>query len=237
MIIFGKFLTGVRFFDKKGGLKFGEIYEFVGGPGSYKTALCHQIAVKFVQSTQGKVIYIDTDGTFQPERLLRISKAFSINEKLLDNIFVSRHYEFSELINELKMIPKKVDKPFLLIIDSIITPFASIPRDRRIESLFLLAKHLRRIAYLGNAVVITNQIRAYRQSEFISELEKQIRLPTTIWEKLGVLPALHPLIDTFIDTRIFLQKTSRKMIIGRIIFSRSLKEEIFGIRVIGDILI
>jgi RAD51-like protein 2 len=56
-----------------GGIALGELTELAGSPGSGKTTLCLQLSVNAALPTycggvQGRVVYIDTEGSFSPER-------------------------------------------------------------------------------------------------------------------------------------------------------------------------
>ena len=75
---------------------------------------------------QGKVVYLDTEGNFRPERIEAIAERFGLDsEQTLDNIIVSRvfsHEEQMEIIKPIAALLSDADQgPFrLLIIDSII---------------------------------------------------------------------------------------------------------------------
>lgn len=72
--------TGSRELDKLlgGGIETGSITEVFGEFRSGKTQLCHTLAVTCQLPVsqgggEGKCLYIDTEGTFRPERLLAVS--------------------------------------------------------------------------------------------------------------------------------------------------------------------
>lgn len=72
--------TGSRELDKLlgGGIETGSITEIFGEFRSGKTQLCHTLAVTCQLPVsqgggEGKCLYIDTEGTFRPERLLAVS--------------------------------------------------------------------------------------------------------------------------------------------------------------------
>lgn len=73
--------TGSRELDKLlgGGIETGSITEIFGEFRSGKTQLCHTMAVTCQLPVsqgggEGKCLYIDTEGTFRPERLLAVSE-------------------------------------------------------------------------------------------------------------------------------------------------------------------
>lgn len=71
--------TGSRELDKLlgGGIETGSITEVFGEFRTGKTQLCHTLAVTCQLPVsqgggEGKCLYIDTEGTFRPERLLAV---------------------------------------------------------------------------------------------------------------------------------------------------------------------
>lgn len=72
--------SGSRELDKLlgGGIETGSITEVFGEFRTGKTQLCHTLAVTCQLPVsqgggEGKCLYIDTEGTFRPERLLAVS--------------------------------------------------------------------------------------------------------------------------------------------------------------------
>lgn len=63
-----------------------------------KTQLCHQLAVTCQMpisqgGAEGKCLYIDTEGTFRPERLLSTAERYQMSgEQVLDNVAYARAY-------------------------------------------------------------------------------------------------------------------------------------------------
>jgi DNA repair protein RAD51 len=63
-----------------------------------KSQLCHTLAVTCqlpvsMGGGEGKCLYIDTEGTFRPVRLLAVAERFGLNgEEVLDNIAYARAY-------------------------------------------------------------------------------------------------------------------------------------------------
>lgn len=77
--------TGSRELDKLlgGGIETGSITEVFGEFRTGKTQLCHTLAVTCQLPVsqgggEGKCLYVDTEGTFRPERLLAVSILFGI---------------------------------------------------------------------------------------------------------------------------------------------------------------
>ena len=169
-----RFTTGSSSLDLLfgGGIPLGLIIEIAGESGTGKTQLCHQLCVTVQMDEEhgglgGRAVYIDTEGTFRPERIIQIAKYRGLEPKTtLKNIFYARSYNSDHLM-------LLVDKVFsfandenvkLVIIDSLISHFRAeylgrenlAPRQQKIN--FLIHK-LQRLADIFNlAVVVTNQV-------------------------------------------------------------------------------
>lgn len=121
---------------------------------------------------QGKVVYLDTEGNFRPERIEAIAARFGLDAgETLDNILICRvfsHEEQMEAVKPIAALLADVDQgPFrLLIIDSVIALFRTEFTGRadlaeRQQKLGLHLAHLTQIAEEFNvAVVIVNQCMA-----------------------------------------------------------------------------
>ena len=73
--------TGSKELDKllQGGIETGSITELFGEFRTGKSQLCHTLAVTCqlpidMGGAEGKCLYIDTEGTFRPERLLAVAE-------------------------------------------------------------------------------------------------------------------------------------------------------------------
>ena len=86
--------TGSSEFDKllNGGIETGSITEIFGEFRTGKTQICHQLCVTCQLPLangggEGRALYIDTEGTFRPERLLAIAERYGLDgTDVLDNI-------------------------------------------------------------------------------------------------------------------------------------------------------
>ena len=75
---------------------------------------------------QGKVLYIDTENTFRPERIKQIAARYDLPpEEVLENIMVGRAFTVDSLSNLLMQAAGAMieDQYSLLVIDSIMHPF------------------------------------------------------------------------------------------------------------------
>ena len=81
-----------------GGIETGAITELFGEFRTGKSQICHTIAVTCqlpvsMGGGEGKCLYIDTEGTFRPVRLLAVAERYGLNgEEVLDNVAYARAY-------------------------------------------------------------------------------------------------------------------------------------------------
>lgn len=79
-----------------GGIETGSITEIFGEFRTGKSQICHTLAVTCqlpidMGGGEGKCLYIDTEGTFRPVRLLSVAERYGLNgEEVLDNIAYAR---------------------------------------------------------------------------------------------------------------------------------------------------
>jgi DNA repair protein RadA len=168
--------TGSKALDKLllGGIETQSITEFYGEFGSGKSQVCHTLCVLSNQPIEeggldGASIYIDTEGTFRPERIEQIAMSRGIDPlKALQNIIVCTIYNSSSLEMIVKDLGKylKQYKAKLIIIDSIIALHRAEFVGRgtlsdRQQRLNTMVSKIKRVAEIYNiAVVITNQVQA-----------------------------------------------------------------------------
>lgn len=81
-----------------GGVETGSITELFGEFRTGKTQICHTLCVTCQLSKKegggmGKALYIDTEGTFRPERIEQIAKRYQLNpEEVVENVLYARAY-------------------------------------------------------------------------------------------------------------------------------------------------
>lgn len=158
-----------------GGVETRAITEAYGAFGSGKSQIAHCIAVNVQLPVEkgganGKIVWIDTEGTFRPERIKQIATARGLDPmKALKNIFVARAFNSDHqilLVEKIKELIKNGEPIRLIIVDSITAHFRAefagrgmlADRQQRIN------KHLHdlmRIAESNNlAVYMANQVMA-----------------------------------------------------------------------------
>ncbi|MBD3255350.1 MAG: DNA repair and recombination protein RadA [Candidatus Lokiarchaeota archaeon] len=169
--------TGSHEFDDLlgGGVETGSLIEFFGEFRTGKTQVMHQLCVN-VQLPQekggleGNALYIDTEGTFRPERIIQMAEALDLDyNQVLKNIVFGRAYNSDHQILLIKeaagLIKEKNIK--LIVVDSLIGHFRNeyIGRGTLANRQQILNTHLHDLLRLCDiypelAVVVTNQVAA-----------------------------------------------------------------------------
>jgi len=205
-----------------GGVETGSTYEFHGGFGSGKSQLAHQLAVNVQLPIEkggidGGCLYIDTEGTFRPERILQMAKALGMDpEEAVSKVMAARAYNSDHqciLIEKAAEIIR--DKNIkLVIVDSVTALFRSdytgrgelAPRQQRLN------RHLHALQRLADvyniAVFMTNQV--------MSRPDIMFGDPTT--------PIGGHVMGHFATVRCYLRKSKGDNRIARMIDSPSLPE-------------
>ena len=81
-----------------GGVETGSLIEFFGEFRTGKTQIAHQLCVNVQLDREqgglgGTALYIDTEGTFRPERIIQMSEGLDLDyKKILKNITYGRAY-------------------------------------------------------------------------------------------------------------------------------------------------
>lgn len=166
--------TGSKELDKllQGGIETGSITEIFGEFRTGKTQLTHTLAVTCqlpidMGGGEGKALYIDSEGTFRPERLLAVAERYGLSgSDVLDNVAYARAYNSDHqtqlLVQAAAMMSES--RYALLIVDSATSLYRTDYSGRGELSArqMHLARFLRMLLRLadeyGVAVVITNQV-------------------------------------------------------------------------------
>jgi DNA repair protein RadA len=163
-----------------GGIETRSITELYGEYGSGKTQICHTLCVTVQKNAQlsglaGNALYIDTENTFRPERIVSIANARNLNpEPILENIIVAKAYNSShqEVIIEEAANVIQLHGIRLLVVDSAVSHYRAEYLGRallseRQQKMNRFLHILLRIAETCSvAVVITNQIQSSPDSLF-----------------------------------------------------------------------
>ena len=157
-----------------GGIETWALTEFYGEFGSGKSQICHTLCV-MAQMPKGQggleagSIYIDTEGTFRPERIAEIAEARKLDpEEILRKITVARAYNSAHQELIVKDLGKIIEanKIKLVILDSAVAHYRAEFLGRgtlaeRQQRLNRFMHQLLRTAEIYNiAVVCTNQVQS-----------------------------------------------------------------------------
>lgn len=157
-----------------GGVETQAITEFAGEFGTGKTQLAHQAAVDVqLPAAQGgllgETVYIDTESTFRPERIIDMAKAVGLDpQEALTKVHVARAFNSNHqmlLVQKAQELARQ--RPIrLLVVDSLTAHFRSeyVGRGELAPRQQLLNKHLHELLRFADtynaAVVVTNQVMA-----------------------------------------------------------------------------
>lgn len=170
----GRISTNAKTLDELlgGGVETQAITELAGEFGTGKTQLAHQLAVN-VQlpadqgGLNGEAVYIDTESTFRPERVVDMAKAAGVDpHATLDRIHIARAFNSNHqmlLVSKAQELAR--DRPVkLIVVDSLTAHFRSeyIGRAELAPRQQLLNRHLHELLRFGDtynaAIVVTNQV-------------------------------------------------------------------------------
>jgi len=166
--------TGSKELDKllNGGFETGSITELFGEFRTGKSQLCHTIAVTCQLpidngGAEGKCLYIDTEGTFRPERLLAVAERYGLQgSDVLDNVAYARAYNSDHQMTLLTQAAAMMSESryAVVVVDSATACYRTDYSGRGELSArqMHLAQFLRALLKLadefGVAVVVTNQV-------------------------------------------------------------------------------
>ncbi|MHB8604410.1 MAG: DNA repair and recombination protein RadA [Thermoplasmatota archaeon] len=172
----GKLTTGSKALDDLlgGGVETQSITEFYGEFGSGKTQIVHQLSVNVQRPKEeggldGEVIWIDTENTFRPERIIQMSEAHGMDPKVvLSKIHVARAFNSH---HQMLLVDKAIElaktHPIkLLVVDSLTAHFRAeyIGRGTLADRQGKLNTFMHAILRFGSlnnaAVAVTNQVHA-----------------------------------------------------------------------------
>ena len=220
----GWITTGSKQLDSLlgGGVETQAVTELFGEFGAGKSQIAHQLCVNVQLPPErgglnAKAIFIDTENTFRPERILDMALGLELDPtQTLRNLLVARSFNSDQQM----LIAERVDEIIeregvrLMVIDSLTSHFRAeyTGREALAARQQKLARHLltlHRIADLKDiAIVATNQVQA-RPDMFFGDPTRPI--------------GGHVLAHS-ITTRIYLRKSKGGRRIARVVDSPSLPE-------------
>ncbi len=212
-----------------GGIETQSITEFYGEFGTGKSQICQQLCVTtqlpFERGgLEGGALYIDTENTFRPERIVQIAPRFNLDpDEVLKHIIFAEAYTSNHqtvlLENADEVI--KENNIRLIIVDSVTGHFRSeyLGREMLAPRQQELNKHLHKLIRLSRAfntaVVVTNQVMAQ---------------PDAFFAKV-VKPVGGHIMGHTSHTRIFLRKGRNNLRIVKLVVSPFLPEGETPIRI------
>ncbi len=167
-----KISTGCEGFNNllEGGFETGAICECFGEFGSGKTQVGHVLATQLLKSDpEARVVYIDTENTFRPERIIQLATAAGLDhEEALNKIMVAKAFNsdhqmlLAEKVDEL--ITRDGQNIKLVVVDSLTAHFRAeyIGRGTLAERQQKLNRHMSTLGKLSSThnlcVFVTNQV-------------------------------------------------------------------------------
>lgn len=166
-----------------GGIETGSITEVYGEFRTGKTQLCHTLSVTCQLDGEqgggmGRVIVVDTEGSFRPERVAKIAESrFGLDPTaVLDNIRIARVYNVDDQMDAniaiAAMLADEEEPTRLIIVDSVMNLFRTdyCGRGELAERQQRLNQYLGTLKKIAEefsvAVVLINQVTANPDSTF-----------------------------------------------------------------------
>jgi len=155
------------------GVESRAITEAYGAFGSGKTQLALTLAVNVQKpkdqgGADGKAVYIDTEGTFRPDRIKQLAEGIgAVPDKVLKNILVARAFNSDHqilLIDKINELIKNGEPIKLVIIDSLTAHFRAefAGRGQLADRQQKLNRYLHNLSRMGEqhnlAIFVTNQV-------------------------------------------------------------------------------
>jgi len=146
-----------------GGIHYGMVTDIYGESGTGKSQLCFTICARsaeyFENSQQVSVVFIDTGGTFRPERIREIAKIGKTKNDILENILVVRSFSSTDQVNTINRLANI--NPRLLIIDGVASLFTIEYRGAARHLALMKHPHELSLAAIKHrcAILITNMAR------------------------------------------------------------------------------
>lgn len=153
-----------------GGFETGAIVECFGQYASGKTQIAHALAVtNYKEDPESYTLFIDTENTFRPERIVEIAKGAGLNpEDVLKHTKVARAFNSDHQMLLAEKVSELVDKQGLkvgvVIVDSLTGHFRAefIGRGTLAERQQKLNRHMHTLQKLATShnlcVYVTNQV-------------------------------------------------------------------------------
>jgi DNA repair protein RadA len=152
-----------------GGFETGAITEAFGPYGSSKTQIAHQLCVS-CQLDGGTAVYIDTENTFRPERIVQMATALGLEpNEALKKIKVARAYNSDHqmlLAEKVEELVKQDTNVKVVVVDSLTAHFRAefVGRGTLADRQQKLNRHMHVLSKIASThnlcVFVTNQVMA-----------------------------------------------------------------------------
>ncbi len=203
-----------------GGFETGAITEAFGEFGSGKTQIGHVLTVnQLKQNPEAMTVYIDTESTFRPERIIQLAEGAGMDSKeILKRIIVAKAYNSDHqmlLTEKVEDLIKKDGKNVkLVVVDSLTAHFRAefIGRGTLADRQQKLNRHLHTLMRLAE----TNNLCVYVTNQVMSKPDTFFGDPT---QAIGGHVVAHA--STY---RIYLRKGKKGSRVAKLIDSPSMPE-------------
>ncbi|HLG37785.1 MAG TPA: hypothetical protein VI338_06585 [Nitrososphaera sp.] len=137
-----------------GGVRMAMVTDVYGESGSGKSQLCFTLCANCVKDG-GRAMFVDTAGTFRPERIVEISGSSDALDKIT-------YVRALNTLDQASALGKIIDiDPRLIVVDTLTSLFSAEYSGP--ERHLAVMKHLHELALVainaGSAVVVTNMVR------------------------------------------------------------------------------
>ncbi len=240
--------SGIDFIDALGGLPLREITEFTSLPSAGKTSILHQISVQVALRCDppNKVLFIDVDNTFSPDKVSKLVTHFGGDlQVVLNRIYIQKLASYETLVDSIEKLNWGDFR--LLVIDSITNLFVSYldPTTEGsyeyVSSIIRLGKLLINLINYNDklSILVSNQVRS--PPNFA---DKKLKLESLfhgdwtgdIWVDEGYIPALGYIWSEFIDNRLLIKTIKKDLRLIRVVFSSSWPETFGTMRLFDGII-
>jgi RecA/RadA recombinase len=161
-----------------GGIRSGMITDIYGESGSGKSQLCFTLCAKCAKDGSS-TLFIDTAGTFRPERIMEISGS----QFALEKITYVRALTAMDQMNATKKILEV--RPTLVVVDSLTSLFSSEYSGP--ERHLILMRYLHELALLaistGCVIVVTNMVRTAPPITLIDQAGRNVAQAVIPWQQ------------------------------------------------------
>lgn len=209
-----------------GGLYPNKIYLIYGEFATGKSQICHNISLNLIKQSnflkeKTSLLYIDTENTFRPERIIEMAE---LNGYKDDNLLKNIKFLNIKSFDELKRLFKKIEKEGLdptirlLIIDSL-TIFIRTDFADADKSFKIIGQDLLDVLNL-----LINLKRKYKMSIVLTSQVRSV-MSRSVKKRIDVKPVMEYILNEYVDEVIYLRKGENDSRIALLVNSTSFAEK------------